>query len=205
MSQPANRVPVDAACAPDVESRSWLRALSATGTERADALERLHALLLRAARFEVARRREAAGEDLARQAADDALAAVAASLHSYRGDSRFTSWASKFALVETAVQLRRRQWQGRDLPPEADGWTRLLDGDAGDPRWIEGIHDAAVELLAPYERAVLVAITLNDVPIDVLAERRGMTRAAVYAHLHDARVKLRARLSEDGVSIARRT
>ena len=160
MSQPASRDPLEAGCLPDAESQGWLRALSATGPERGDARERLHALLLRVARFEVVRRRAGADDgldDLAVQVAGDALVAVMRSLHSYSGDSRFTSWASKFALVETAVQLRRRGWQGRDLPPEADGWTRLLEGHADVPRQIEDVHEAAVALLAPYERAVLVA------------------------------------------------
>jgi RNA polymerase sigma-70 factor (ECF subfamily) len=204
MSQPANRALAETTCDPDVESREWLRALLASGAEHEDALERLHALLLRAARFEVARQREANGDALARQVADDTLGTVMASLHTYRGDSRFTTWGSKFAVVETAARLRRRRWQGRELPSEADGWTRLLE-TTDTPQPIQNVHEIAVELLAPYQRAVLVAIALNDVPIDVLAERRGMTRAALYAHLHDARGKLRARLTEDRRSIAHRT
>ena len=118
----------------DAESAAWLRALDATGPERDDAVERLHALLLRAAVTEVARRRSsapaAAGDldDLANQAADDALMAVLRKLHSYRGDSRFTTWAYKFALLEAAAAMRRRPWHGRELPLEADGWARFPDG-----------------------------------------------------------------------------
>ena len=101
--------------APDDESLGWIRALSSDGSEHEDAVERLHALLLRAARFEVARRRRTVGgggsgdlDDLAVQAADDALVAVMRKLHTYRGDSRFTTWAYKFALLEAGVKLRRR-------------------------------------------------------------------------------------------------
>ena len=89
---------------------------------------------LRAARLEVGRRRPpvaVAGpdgvEDLAVQAADDALVAILTKLHTYRGDSRFTTWAYKFALLEAAAKLRRRPWHGRELPLEADGWAKLLD------------------------------------------------------------------------------
>ena len=98
----------------DEESRSWLRNLRADGPVRDDAVERLHALLLRAARFEVARRRTALPhvrggdlDDLALQAADDALMSVLRRLDDFRGLSRFTTWAYKFALLEAAVKLRK--------------------------------------------------------------------------------------------------
>ena len=199
----------------DVESVGWLRALSGTGSEREDAVERLHALLLRAARFEVARRLPAVAgadsgdlDDLAVQAADDALVAILSKLHAYRGDSRFTTWAYKFALLEAAVRLRRRPWHGREIPLETDGWAQLPDdrrpspaGQAEASELIRAVRDAIAEVLTAQQRAVLVAITLNDVPIDVLAERRGTTRGALYKTLHDARRKLRARLAKDGLTL----
>jgi RNA polymerase sigma-70 factor, ECF subfamily len=200
--------------APDVESRRWLHALSSTGRERDDAVERLHALLLGAARVEVARRRAVTDvgsgdlDDLALQAADDALVAVLSKLHTYRGDSRFTTWAYKFALLEAAVRLRRRPWIGRELPLEADGWAQLPDDRRLSParqaeasELICAVRDAVAEVLTPHQRAVLVALTINDVPIDVLAERRGTTRGALYKTLHDGRRKLRARLAKDGLAL----
>jgi RNA polymerase sigma-70 factor, ECF subfamily len=171
---------------------------------------------LRAARFEAARRQRAAGvswgagdlDDLAVHAADDALVAILSKLHTYRGDSRFTTWAYKFALHEAAAKVRRRPWHGREVPLEVDGWARLRDDSRASPdsqaeasELFDALRDAIAEVLTPHQRAVLVAITLNDVPIDVLAERRGTTRSAVYETLHDARRKLRARLAMDGLSI----
>jgi RNA polymerase sigma-70 factor (ECF subfamily) len=196
--------------APDAESLEWVRALSGAGPERENAVERLHALLLRAARGEVARRRPPVGDvdDLAVQAADDALVAVLRKLDTYRGDSRFTTWAYKFALLEAAVRARRRRWEGREIPLEADGWAQLPDHRQASPtsqaeasELIGAVRDAIAEELTPQQRAVLVAITLNDVPIDVLAERRHTTRGALYKTLHDARRKLRARLAKDGLSV----
>ena len=97
--------------------------LRARGSERDAATARLHELLLRAARFECSRRRDSLArvgaaelDDLAHQAADDALVAVLRKLDSFRGDSRFTTWAYKFALLEAGVKLRRRAWEGRELP-----------------------------------------------------------------------------------------
>jgi RNA polymerase sigma-70 factor (ECF subfamily) len=201
--------------APDHDSDVWVRRLSAPGRERESAVEELHALLLRAARFEMGRRglpARVAGpsglDDLALQAADDALVAILAKLHTYRGNSRFTTWAYKFALLEAAVKVRRRPWHGRELPLEADDWVELLDegraspaGQAEASELIRAVRDAIAEALTPHQRAVLVAITLNDVPIDVLAERRSTTRGALYKTLHDARRKLRARLAEDGLAL----
>lgn len=203
--------PPSAARGPDAESRQWLDALTRTGPEHELAVDRLHALLLRAARFEIARRRRdlANGrpeelEDLATQAAADALMAIMRKLATYRGDSRFTTWAYKFALLEAAVKVRRRAWQQREVPLEDEGWARLTDRrsapdtDAETAELIGAVRDAITETLTPHQRAVLIAITLNDVPIDVLAERLSTTRGALYKTLHDGRKKLRARLAADG-------
>ena len=100
------------------------------GPRHEEAVEALHALLVRAARFEVARRGGGQSDephDLATQAADDALVAIMRKLPTYRGDSRFTTWAYKFALLEAAVKVRRRAWHGREVPLEAEGWARLAD------------------------------------------------------------------------------
>jgi RNA polymerase sigma-70 factor (ECF subfamily) len=193
----------------DDESRDWLRALRGEGAERADAVQRLHGLLLRAARFEVARRRatlpHVRGDDLddiANQAADDALMSVLGKLDDFRGASRFTTWVYKFALLEAAVKLRRRGWQGREIPLEPEAWDLLSSGalepadEAEQTELLATIRRAIAEELTPHQRRVLVALALNGVPIDVLAERLSTTRGALYKTLHDARRKLRAHLEE---------
>src|SRR5829696_3915247 len=118
-------------------SSDWLDALRDEGPRRRDAIERLHELLLRAARFEVARRRPGLphlrGEsldDLAIQSADDALVAVLAKLDDFRGESRFTTWAYKFGLLEAAVRLRKLSWQGRELPLEPESWEMFPNAQA---------------------------------------------------------------------------
>jgi RNA polymerase sigma-70 factor (ECF subfamily) len=195
----------------DAESKTWLDSLNSDGREREAAIARLHGLLLRAARFEVARRRTALPhwdgddlDDLALQSADDALVAVLAKLADFRGHSRFTTWAYKFALLETAVKLRRRPWQGRELPLEPEHWPSIADRTASpaaraEQRELLGSVRAAIDQeLTPHQREVLVAVALNGVPIDVLAERLGTTRGALYKTIHDARLKLRRRLGADG-------
>jgi RNA polymerase sigma-70 factor (ECF subfamily) len=196
---------------PSAAEPDWVEALSTPGRARDDAVERLHALLLRASRFEVARRRRALGyvrdnlDDLATQAADDALMAIMAKLDTYRGDSRFTTWAYKFAVLEAGTKVRRRAWQEREMPLEEEGWSRLPDrraapaGDLETAELLGAVRDAIADVLTPHQRTVLVAVTLNDVPIDVLAERLATTRGALYKTLHDARKSLRARLAEQGL------
>ena len=195
---------------PDAESLAWVEALSGASRRHHDAVAELHALLLRGARFEVARRggaRSGEFDDLATQAADDALMAVMRKLDTYRGASRFTTWAYKFALLEAAVRVRKRAWRGREVSLEADGWERLADSgtspeaDAESSELIAAVCDGIAEALTPHQRNVLVALTLNDVPIDVLADRLGTTRGALYKTLHDARRKLRVRLAERGLAL----
>lgn len=199
----------------DEDSRRWLHDLTGSGHAHDDAVRRLHELLLRASRFEVSRRRNTLAylrggdhDDLAQQSADDALVAVLAKLGSFRGDSRFTTWAYKFALYEAAVKLRRRAWQDRELPLEPDAWPTFASQalspseHLAETELLGALRVAIAERLSIHQREVLVAVTLNGIPIDVLAERLNTTRGALYKTLHDARRKLRGQLAADGFDIA---
>ena len=173
---------------------------------------------MRAARFEVARRRLTTAahlrggdhDDLACQAADDALVAVLRKLPTFRGESRFTTWAYKFALYEAAVKVRRRAWQERELPLEPDSWPDIASRALSphdhvvESELLAALRDAINDALSAHQREVLVAVTLNGVPIDVLAERLNTTRGALYKTLHDARAKLRVRLAEQGFDASER-
>ena len=196
----------------DDESREWLRSLHADGAERDEAVARLHALLLRAARFEVARRRPTMPhlrgddlDDIASEAADDALVSVLRRLDDFRGASRFTTWAYKFGLLEAAVKLRKRAWQGREVPLEPESWGLFSstglepDAAAEQSELLATLQQAINEVLTDHQRRVLVALALNGVPIDVLAERLETTRGALYKTLHDARRKLRKHLESSGL------
>jgi RNA polymerase sigma-70 factor (ECF subfamily) len=198
----------------DGASRQWLAQLRSEGADHDEAVARLHALLLRAARFEVARRRPTLPhlrgndiDDIAMQAADDALMSVLARLDDFRGLSRFTTWAYKFALLEAAVKLRKRAWQGRELPLEPESWSLFSsaglepDIEAEQSELLTTLQTAINDVLTPHQRRVLVALALNGVPIDVLAERLSTTRGALYKTLHDARRKLRKHLAERGLSL----
>ena len=198
----------------DDESRAWLRDLRSEGRTKDEAVARLHGLLLRAARFECARRRPAVPhlrgndlDDIANQAADDALVSVLARLDDFRGASRFTTWVYKFALLEAAVKLRKRSWQGREVPLEPETWGLFAsagiepDEEAEQSELLATLQEAIADVLTPHQRRVLVALALNGVPIDVLAERLDTNRGALYKTLHDARRKLRKHLDAQGLSV----
>jgi RNA polymerase sigma-70 factor, ECF subfamily len=206
-SQVANRM--------DAESRRWLDRLRPAARDREAALAELRELLLRAARFEVRRRcatmtqvRGGDQEDLAEQSAGDAMVAILSKLDDFRGESKFTTWAYKFALYEAAARIRKLAWQGRELPLEAEDWPQVPDpgpepqGEVEMNDLLAAIRQEIESSLTPLQREVLIALALNEVPIDVLAERLETTRGALYKVLHDARKRLRAALAERGMIVS---
>jgi RNA polymerase sigma-70 factor, ECF subfamily len=198
----------------DQESRRWLDRLRTDGPDRDDAIAALRELLLRAARFEVGRRcatlshiRGGDQEDIAQQSAADAMVAILSKLDEFRGESKFTTWAYKFALYEAAARIRKLAWQGRELPLDAEDWPQVPEpgpapqGEVEMNELLAVIRQEIESTLTPHQREVLVALALNEVPIDVLAERLGSTRGALYKTLHDARRKLRAGIAARGLTI----
>jgi RNA polymerase sigma-70 factor, ECF subfamily len=198
---------------PESPSHAWLGALRSDGAVRDDAVARLHELLLRASRYELGRRRAALShvrgeelDDIATQAADDALMAVLRKLDDFRGASRFTTWAYKFGLLEAGVRLRRRAWQDREVVLEPETWPTFTSAGGSPQQAVEqtelldALKRAVSGALTPHQREVFAALALNGVPIDVLAERLDTTRGALYKTLHDARRKLRAELEKEGVA-----
>jgi RNA polymerase sigma-70 factor (ECF subfamily) len=196
------------------DSRAWVGELRGPDAVREAAISDLHALLLRGARFELDRRRNALPhvsgselDDLATQAADDALVAIVAKLDTFRGASRFTTWAYKFVLLEAAVKARRRAWHGREVSLDDTVWPSVADNGPSAQQTLEetetlhAIRDAVQTALTPHQREVFCALALGGVPIDVLADRLSTTRGALYKTLHDARRKLRAALADAGLAL----
>src|SRR5207302_1463079 len=198
-----------AAAAPGVEE--WHLDLHAQGARRDEAVAHLHGILLRAARFEVFRRRGSLPQlsaveldELVQDAADDAAISVLRRLGDFRGESSFRTWAYKFALLEAAVKVRRRAWRDREVTLEPEHWESLAhagpgpDDDAESSALLEAIREGIRTALTPRQRQVLVASVLEGVPIDVLAERLGSNRNALYKVLHDARRRLREHVAAAG-------
>jgi len=195
----------------DPDSAGWLRMLAGTGSAREAALARLHEMLVRIARGEVGRRAprlRLAGpelDDLAYQAAADALIAITGKLGQFRGESRFTTWAYKFVIFEVSAKIGRHFWRHPDVRLDAEDWDRLPTRFGFDPaqeaEWrdlLAALRRAVDEVLTARQRRVFVAIVLNGVPLDALVVELASNRNAIYKTLFDARRKLRAALAANG-------
>jgi RNA polymerase sigma-70 factor (ECF subfamily) len=189
----------------------WVAALQNPGTGRDEAVARLHEVLLRVARAELRRRHgqlNVAGpelDDLAHQAAADAMLAVMAKLGQFRGESKFTTWAYKFVMFEVSAKIGRHFWRRPPVALTSEDWDRLPDRFGFDPAgeserrdFVRAVHRAVQEDLTEHQRQVFVALVLDGVPLDALAEKLGSSRNAIYKTMFDARRKLRASLVANG-------
>jgi RNA polymerase sigma-70 factor, ECF subfamily len=194
----------------DAESAEWVRALSSGGEEREAAIQRLYDRLVAVAHREARRRHTSpaiAGpelDDLADQAADDAVLAVLAKLPTFRGESRFTTWAYRFVVLELSHKLGRHHW--RHTPPtDAHDWDRLPGALGLDPApqaeaaaLADAVRSVVRDSLTARQQHVFVSAVVDGTPLDALAEQLGVTRGAVYKGLYDARRALRVGLVAQG-------
>jgi RNA polymerase sigma-70 factor (ECF subfamily) len=195
----------------DDVSAVWVSMLAASGPERQAAETKLHGLLLRIARGEVGRRSGQLGvtgaelDDIAHQAAADAMLAVLAKLATFRGESRFTTWAYKFVMFEVSAKIGRHFWQHPAVPMDAADWERLPaafgfrpDQEAEWRELIAAMRRAVDRELTDHQRRIFAALVLNGVPLDALAVELDTNRNAIYKALFDARRKVRAALAAEG-------
>jgi RNA polymerase sigma-70 factor, ECF subfamily len=203
-----DRVPPELDLA-DSEPADWVADLSVPGPRQDRAMSGLHQMMLRASRHQVWRMRSALSgvgserlEEIANQAADEAMMAVLGKLSSFEGRSRFTTWAYKFAILQSATEVRRYAWQNREVElsdaalivergPSPAGYAEASD-------LVSAVTLAIDEALTPHQRRITIALLVDDVPIDVLAQRLGTNRNALYKTVHDARSRLRAHLIASG-------
>jgi RNA polymerase sigma-70 factor (ECF subfamily) len=212
---PADAIPMAAELNPEIaldeDSVEWLRSLRGTEEEREAAASRLHQVLLKIARFECHRRNgqlRIVGpeiDDLAHQAAADALVAVIRKVDDFRGESRFTTWAYKFVMFEVSTKVGRHFWRTPPVAMEAEDWDRLPDRFGLDParasEWkslVEVIRRSVDEELTDRQREIFIAVVLNGVSLDALVAKTGSNRNAIYKMLFDARRKLRDSLVTNG-------
>jgi RNA polymerase sigma-70 factor (ECF subfamily) len=193
------------------ENQIWVRDLSGAGDRREAASRRLYEVLLRAARSEAGRRAarlRLAGpelDDIAHQAAADALLTICGKVDTFRGDCKFTTWAYKFVIFDVAAKINRHFWQRAGVAFDDEDWERLParlgiepEAQAESRDLMEAVHRAVDEKLTAKQRMVFVALVLNGMPTDVLADQLGATHNAIYKMMFDARRKLRIALVDAG-------
>jgi RNA polymerase sigma-70 factor (ECF subfamily) len=193
----------------DDETAEWLRVLDRGAVDHESGLARLHERLLRIARSELHRRGTTFGgpelDDLAHQAAADAMLAILSKLETFRGESRFTTWAYRFVILEVSNKLGRHYWRGPTVSWDDEEWDTLPDRLGADPhdeaearRLVVVVRAAVDEFLTEHQRGVFVEVVLHGIPLDAICARDGITRNAVYKTVFDARRKIRAALVANG-------
>jgi len=195
----------------DEDSARWVDNLSSDGRGRETAIARLHEMLLRAARNELRRRASVLRisgpelDDLAYQATADAVIAITAKLSTFRGESRFTTWAYRFVILEVSSKVGRHFWVRPSVSVDVEQWDQLPDRFGVDPARVPESQELAAEIrravdedLTAWQRRVFVAIVVQEIPLDALVDQLGSTRNAIYKTLFDARRKLRAVLAANG-------
>jgi len=193
----------------DEDSSVWLRRLG--GGDRQAAERDLHARLVRIARAEVRRRAVSTPvtgpelDDIAYQAAADAMLAILAKLGDFRGESRFTTWAYRFVVLEVSAKLGRHYWRNPPVVLDAGQWERLPDRFGLDPERhaqaagiLAEVRRVVDEELTSHQRRVFTAIVVDGVPLDALAAELGVRRNAIYKVIFDARRKIRRALAANG-------
>jgi RNA polymerase sigma-70 factor (ECF subfamily) len=199
----------------EADTTGWVPRLRPSHPRHAETVARLRDVLLRVAFHELSRRRGLLGsvsgpefDDVAHQAADDALVSILGKLDEFQGLSRFTTWAYKFVVFEVSGKVAGHAWRRHPPTREELTFERLPDaraprpGDRLERREQLRALAAAMGTLTERQREVFVAIALNDVSIDVLALELGSNRNAIYKNLFDARRKLRRGLVDAGYPVA---
>lgn len=200
-------------------NQQWQHDLNAGGDVQASAIADLRNIILRAALYSFQRNltdfQSLSREEILQQAEDcaqDALIAVMDHLAEFRGDSKFTTWAYKFAINMALMTARRERWKGvsldeltdnrEDAFDEKEFWdgsgTNTLERSAMQQDLNRVIRQVIQEDLTEKQRQVLVLMVFNEVPMDEVVRHLGSNRNSVYKLLHDARRKLKNGLLAHG-------
>lgn len=190
-------------------NQTWLDELQ--GPERDEALTDLRAFLVRGLGYSIANRSDVDGV-LIEDFAQEALLKILDNLDTFRGESRFTTWAQKIAVRVALTELRRRRWrdlsidaitepQGMDFVPDF-----LIDPDAPPDhqavqrQFLETLSRLISTELTDKQRQALVAVRIHGIPLEEVARRMGTNRNALYKLLHDARQRLKSQMEAEGLT-----
>ena len=189
----------------------WWEALQ--GPDVDVALSDLRAILLRGLRYALASRGNVTEDDL-EDFVQEALVKIMRNLTSFRGESRFTTWAQKIAVHQALTELRRRRWRNVSLQDllaqyeDSDFTPQILADPGPDPaqqaarrNMVGMIQQMIAESLTEKQRQVMTAVMAGGMPLQEVAQRMGTNRNALYKLLHDARKRLQKRMMEEGLSV----
>ncbi len=188
-------------------NEQWLAELR--GPNPDEALADLYDLLVRGLRAALGGRADGVDANIG-DFAQEALIKIVSNLDSFRGESRFTTWANKIAMNVALTELKRRRWRDVSLQDLLDRRTATGRGLA-DPQLtpeqiafqnmvLAKLRRIIDEELTDRQREAVIAVILEGMPIAEVARRMGTNQNALYKLLYDARKKLKLRMEAAGVS-----
>ena len=193
----------------------WVEHLSSDGDEKEEALKDLRAVIVRGLPYALSSWLSPSDpqfDDLIEEVAQETLLRVLTHMHTFEGRSQFTTWVQKIAVRLAITELRRKRWQDTSLDGllEVEGTTigtRLMVDPSPSPELIteqsemmEQIERMIKEELTEKQSKAMIAIRVHGMPIEEVAKRMDMTRNALYKLLHDARIRLKKRMEEEGLT-----
>ena len=193
----------------DGANQVWPELFLADGPAHDAAVQRLRALMVKAARHQVTHMSPnlpviggVRVQDIVEQAADEATVAALGKLASFEGRSRFTTWAYKFGVLYASNEVRRNMWRHREINlddlPEFVAHAPSPEQHVEHHEFADAVSTAINTALTQHQRKVTIALLVEEIPVDVLAERMGTNRNALYKVLFDARGRLRSQLTAAG-------
>lgn len=194
----------------DRSNEQWIADLSQLGPQRDAALDDLRAFLVRGLGYALASRSNVRDIDL-EDFAQDGLLKILAGLDTFRGESRFTTWAQKIAVRVAFTELRRRRWRDVSLEeilpsPDTDFIPKVLADPKIGPEQqamqriiLSRLRQLISEQLTDRQRQAMMAV-LQGMPLEEVARRMDTNRNALYKLLHDARQRLQQQMLEEGLS-----
>lgn len=192
-------------------NEAWLAALARPGPERQEALADLRSLLVRGLGYALADRSSVTESDI-EGFVQDALLKILDNLDSFRGESRFLTWAQKIAVHEAFSELRRKRWENVSLDDmiaqyEGDFTPSVLTDPDPSPEQqvtqqalLEMVKRLIAQELTDRQRRAIIAVVFAGVPMEEVARRLGTNRNALYKLIHDARQRLKRRMIAKGIS-----
>ena len=197
---------------PTRTNQEWLAALSEPGPEREAALADLRTFLIQGLGYAMADRPQVTEADV-EGFVQDALLKILDSLDSFRGESRFTTWAQRIAVHEAFTELRRKRWDDVSLEEmlaryEGDFTPSVLTSPDPSPearvaqqRLLEMVERLIVEELTDRQQRAIIGVVFAGMPTEEVARRMGTNRNALYKLMHDARQRLKRRMEVEGISL----
>jgi RNA polymerase sigma-70 factor (ECF subfamily) len=200
----------------DRSNEEWLADLKSEGPEKGAALADLRAAIQTGLPYALSNYLSPDNPQfkaLTDEVTQDTLLRVLDHLDTFEGRSRFTTWVQKIAVRIALTELRRRRWRDFSLDSlveeneEGVSFPSLMIDPAPNPDsltqqsdMLQRVGRLINEELTEKQRQAIVATTIEGVPLEEVARRMNMKRNALYKLLHDARLRLKNRMADEGLT-----